>query len=738
VDIFGAAETNIDWNAQSRQIVRHHCQRFFKNTLLATSSSTNHGSSDFQPGGTLTTVNGKWTGRSTAQISDSSGMGRWSGYSLQKSDSTAVHIITAYRPVKSTESDSHTFFQQNWNIMRNQGNQKPDPSKQFFHDLGKLITALHQQRDDVIVMLDANEAISDNKQLLTFLASHHLASLVTPIADAPATYNRGSKCIDFILGSQHLLPMVQSSGYLPFYEGGWPTSDHRAVFVDLDHITLFGASTSTIIPPVPRLLTSKCRKSVQQFIQHLAESHTLYSLLARLIELEKINSWTTDDHDELEQIDVLFTKSLLAAEAKAAKPTSAWSPRIHHAYLIYTYWCIKRSSVRNNRDATSQLASIESQLPPAAVFQGNPQRSCRGQKRIARRTLTNIRIHARKHRDEFLQIHQESISETGSATRAKAIQQVRNQEHKQQGWNTVRMLSTSGATGGISYILVPVVDSTGKEIGRTRIQGKEALDPALYSRNRTHFSQADGTPFTRPPLSQDLGFHGCTVTSEAILEGTVPQTYEQFTRALLGELKRCRQPISPVIDFAEMCYGFGKWREKTTTSPSTKHLGIYKSLINAVTYHIAPDDTKDTTLSDTKNVAHVALQIQHKLLNLAIASCHSFRRWHTVHNFFLEKIPGKPLVEKLRVIHIYEADWNFLNRYFAAYKITKLATRELTVTSEQGGGRPGRSSAEIAVNTVITYEIIRLQRQTGAFVYHDAKACYDRIVENLANMCLMR
>jgi hypothetical protein len=45
---------------------------------------------------------------------------------------------------------------------------------------------------------------------------------------------------------------------------------------------------------------------------------------------------------------------------------------------------------------------------------------------------------------------------------------------------------------------------------------------------------------------------------------------------------------------------------------------------------------------------------------------------------------------------------------------------------------------ELAINRVVTYEIIRLQRLSGAVMYNDAKACYDRIVEPISNMALLR
>jgi hypothetical protein len=221
VDIFGAAETNLDWTPQSKQIARNMCQSVYKNATITTSSSNDHGKTEYQPGGTLTVVTGKWTGRCSHQVTDKSGMGRWSGQVLQKSDNQLLYVVTAYRPVEvSSVTDSHTFYHQNWTILRNTGHQDPNPPKQFYLDLSAEVDNWQSQGHEVIIMLDANEALVDNKYLLKFMAKHHLVSFIHPIPDAPATYNRGSQCIDYIIGSQRLLSSVTASGYLPFYEGG--------------------------------------------------------------------------------------------------------------------------------------------------------------------------------------------------------------------------------------------------------------------------------------------------------------------------------------------------------------------------------------------------------------------------------------------------------------------------------------------------------------------------------------
>jgi hypothetical protein len=56
---------------------------------------------------------------------------------------------------------------------------------------------------------------------------------------------------------------------------------------------------------------------------------------------------------------------------------------------------------------------------------------------------------------------------------------------------------------------------------------------------------------------------------------------------------------------------------------------------------------------------------------IAIRECHTYKRWQVVHNFLSEKLPGLPLINKLRVIHIYEADWSLIQRFYVALNSPK-------------------------------------------------------------------
>jgi hypothetical protein len=79
------------------------------------------------------------------------------------------------------------------------------------------------------------------------------------------------------------------------------------------------------------------------------------------------------------------------------------------------------------------------------------------------------------------------------------------------------------------------------------------------------------------------------------------------------------------------------------------------------------------------------------------------------------------------VIHIFEADWNIILKYFTGRIILRQAVKGNTVCEEQAGGQPGRLSIDEAVQTVLTYKTCILQHQTGGITYKDAKSCYDMI-----------
>jgi hypothetical protein len=59
----------------------------------------------------------------------------------------------------------------------------------------------------------------------------------------------------------------------------------------------------------------------------------------------------------------------------------------------------------------------------------------------------------------------------------------------------------------------------------------------LQDRNQVYFGQAQGTPFTIPPLSEDLNFDSATSSADMILEGMYESSgLAEITRLVISQL----------------------------------------------------------------------------------------------------------------------------------------------------------------------------------------------------------
>jgi hypothetical protein len=358
VDVFGAAETNLKWNHKLNQQAKSILQKHHKNCSINTSSNREECYSAYQPGGTLTTILNKYVGRIQSSIIDKSSLGRWSGFRMNTNFGHYLNIITVYQPTKS--DGLHTTYQQQVHYYRTNGVQNPDPRKLLLQDLETLIREFNHQKDETIILIDANDGLQNKSSLLpTFLSKTNLVSLIPNSTYHPPIHTRGSQCIDFIFGPPRLLDHIHAAGISAWFDQPWPNTDHRHLFVDIDEIGLFGATLETIPPPTRRVLTSKSKKSIEKFIENIQSTNKIDDLLHKLKELSNTTEWTTDHHQALEEVDTTFTDVLLQAESKCATPVDfPWSPTIQTKATVYQYWLTKLHGIKNNINVHDQLKKI--------------------------------------------------------------------------------------------------------------------------------------------------------------------------------------------------------------------------------------------------------------------------------------------------------------------------------------------------------------------------------------------
>ena len=173
---------------------------------------------------------------------------------------------------------------------------------------------------------------------------------------------------------------------------------------------------------------------------------------------------------------------------------------------------------------------------------------------------------------------------------------------------------------------------------------------------------------------------------DQILDGTFDYDTlpNEETKQFVRNLKREPiPPISPDYPISDFIDGLKRWPENTSTSPSGRDLSQYKTIL--MEFPSDPSVSKKLT------------ELQHCLQLVAIERGQPYDRWCQTLECMLEKVPGNPLSHKLRIICLYEADWNLLIKYFWAKKLVHHCETYQCLGDEQGGSRPGRSAIDVAI-----------------------------------------
>jgi Reverse transcriptase (RNA-dependent DNA polymerase) len=127
-----------------------------------------------------------------------------------------------------------------------------------------------------------------------------------------------------------------------------------------------------------------------------------------------------------------------------------------------------------------------------------------------------------------------------------------------------------------------------------------------------------------------------------------------------------------------------------------------------------------------------------KFINAALKHSYVFERWKTVVNATIEKIPGRPLLHKLRVIHLIESDINLTAGIQIGRRLIKRAMASGLMSEEQFGSLPGRKAIDALALKHMILAIARLSSTNMASFDNDAKSCFDRIVMLLASLIAQR
>jgi hypothetical protein len=113
-------------------------------------------------------------------------------------------------------------------------------------------------------------------------------------------------------------------------------------------------------------------------------------------------------------------------------------------------------------------------------------------------------------------------------------------------------------------------------------------------------------------------------------------------------------------------------------------------------------------------------------------------RWKQAVYLMLEKFPGIPCSNKLRIIPFLEADTNQVLRIAFARNISRLAKEHSGIFSEHQYGHTNKTLLPPVLNKLLTVQLLIQKRTEGIVFDNDAKRCYDLIISGTALACLKR
>jgi exonuclease III len=727
VSIACLSECNIDTNnPKVNQILHKATRKIYNSSRIQSSTSPIPFTSFYKPGGTTTIITGDTTGRVISTESDN--LGRWSSQKLVCHGGKFINIITAYQVTQSNinQAGPFTAFAQQWATLTTEDNtdDNPAPRTSFYKDLTNYITLLQGKNEHIILAGDFNDTNTPGTLFFEFLTQSKLVDVITHTHGPTQhpTYDRGSRCIDFILLSESVLPYVQSCGIEPFNQT--LRSDHSGIFLDLIESGLFGPP-SPIPPPAHRDINSKTAKDTPKYISALKKYCIDHKIFERMAKLENDPTYHPE---QIEALDRDITRGMLFAGRTCHHGRhTPWSPKLRDSQIRLRILRTTLASYQKNIDLQPQVSRLQDTLHwpmtiPTTIDE--VKQSIKTQTENVKATIKD----AKRYRSDYLIERARTLALKGEKDQSQALKHLIRAEEIKKMYAKLRSIRSTYQPG-ITRLQVPLnpnEDPKKATLWRT-VNAPAEVVSYLQQRNQSHFGQAKHTPFATLPLQQSLNFQASTFTSDLMLEGTYTNNeLSDITQLLITHIKSESHELPANITFTDMLNKYINWDERTSTSPSGRHLGHYHCLLSA--YDPNPPNREETDLSkDASQILH----LHHSMLQYSTTHGHSFDRWKTIVNVMIEKDPGNPKIHRLRVIHLYECDYNLL----LAVKWRQLvhhAEDNHKLNWGQYGSRPGRTAHDPVFIEELQYEIVRLSRSTHLKFSNDATSCYDRIIPALA------
>ena len=750
IDIFALQETQIDTqNQEVKNICYQETQKLSNlshRPKLTISSSPVACVSYYKAGGTAILSAGRISSRRTQSGTD--WLGRWSWQRFSGKNGMTCTIVSCYQVTeKNINPSSVTFASQQLACLREKGIKQPNPRKQFYIDLNAFLQeTLTNPTDELLLLGDFNECFYEhNSNLMKIADTHNLYDITFQISSSInfGTYNRGHRRIDFALGTKRFYDSYVQGGYQPF--GEHLSSDHRAYYMDFNNSILFGQATPQSIKPVTKITYQNKTQGLDflEDLSKLVESRNLYSRAQYLESLEEPN------HSLAEQLNQDMTTFCLTAQKRNINQhTAPWTLQIIKLKARITICHLVISMHRTRINMKPQINKYDKNFGP---FEDIPVSYLQARAQLPQlkqllHTCRKDSIQKRKaEQDERiakLEFHPH-LSEQAKAIIIRRIQRAETMRRVFKKLDCTR----NNKSGDLLTLKVPINPNDNPKIIANEphkwkgIHDASAQTTKIIEQNINHFGQAqlEQTPLFQHPLQHMIDFKATTIHSETILKGKFSEpTLDKTTHQMIQAFEsRFHSPISQTLTLTDVKGKIKNWNENTSVSPiSGLHLGIWKIIFcdHLYLHEKTQDDADGPNKIKFDTIQQKLQQIWLILLNYAIKFSYSYKRWKTIVTRMILKSEGDYRIHRLRVIHLYEADFSLLCAVFWR-KLLYQTVDNNQVNTGLYGMVPNRNAhmPPFMDNMMKTYWTSHVSSIAGVAQCGDATNSYNAVESKYAN-----
>jgi len=513
-DVLCLCELSINITKQAAYKLQQDYRTSFHYATLALS----HTQDDFlrskiKSGGTATIAVGPTTARVISKGSDP--LGRWSWIVLIVSKSSKLGIVTVYRPCKTTVTSSGptTYYMRLYRQhLRDGCDLKVDPRAELVFSLQTFIQSLRDHL--MIVYMDANDTENhrDTTSIFDMLEENGLASAYNVVSNQyaetlPATYNRGSSCIDHVYVSTQLLPMVSSITIHRFGTGF--NSDHRPITIQLD----LGLIRRDLTRQGYRTVHSQKIIQAEHFRLYLSKLFQDHSITDRLdlILTAMREGCTADLIKKFESIDK--KGELIAAALKRHSKhitNTAWSRRLARAGLLTRYWAERAKALRHGYTISKSWIQKAIEIG----IQSNTDLTLAQIQQYHKAAVTEyqqMKATAVPLRDKFLEDLADHYAQGDNKVKAKRPRVLRRKEKLRRAYQHI-----TGLFRGDRQPLLALLIPDGDLLRMTT--DPEEINLVLLATNKSQLQASSVSPFVTGNLTT-IGPDGLTEAAQLILRG---------------------------------------------------------------------------------------------------------------------------------------------------------------------------------------------------------------------------